>query len=47
MIARAWNMSMGHIRVKMARANLGRVLNASGGSVKLEIGVFLFVYYFL
>jgi hypothetical protein len=29
---------MGHIRVKMARADLGRVLNASVGSV--EIGVF-------
>jgi hypothetical protein len=36
---------MGHIRVKMARADLGRVLNALVGSV--EIGGVLFVYYFL
>ena len=34
-----------HIRVKMARADLGRVLNASGGSVEI-VGV-LFVYCFL
>jgi hypothetical protein len=37
-------MKMGHIHVKMACTDLGRVLNASGGSV--EIGVFLFVFYF-
>jgi hypothetical protein len=36
---------MGHIRVKMARADLGRVLNASVGIV--EIGGVLFVYYIL
>ena len=34
-----------HIRVKMARADLGRVLNASVGSV--EIGGVLLVYFFL
>ena len=36
---------MGHLRVKMARADLSRVLNALVGSV--EIGGVLFVCYFL